>query len=77
MLFAMSAVMLSACSDDSNPNPLAESNGTLNISTTELSFGVDGGDAVFTVNGGTAFVRSEADWISVSRVSGDKKSSSF
>ncbi|MGN0282271.1 MAG: cellulase family glycosylhydrolase [Prevotella sp.] len=77
MLFAMSAVMLSACSDDSNPNPLAESNGTLNISTTELMFGVEGGEATFTVQGGTAFVRSEADWLTVARISGDKKSSSF
>ena len=77
MLFAMSAVMLSACSDDSNPNPLADSKGILNITPAELAFGVDGGDAVFTVDGGTAFVRSEADWISVARISGDKKSSSF
>lgn len=77
MLFAMGAMMLSACSDDSNPNPLADSKGTLDITPTELAFGVDGGDAVFTVNGGTAFVRSEADWLTVSRVSGDKKSSSF
>ena len=38
---------------------------------------MEGGDAVFTVQGGTAFVRSEADWISVARISGDKKSSSF
>ena len=77
MLFAMSAVMLSACSDNSNPNPLAESVGTLNITPTELMFGVDGGDAVFTVEGGTAFTRSEADWLTVTRVSGNKKSSSF
>ena len=77
MLFAMSAVMLSACSDNSNPNPLAESVGTLNITPTELMFGVDGGDAVFTVEGGTAFTRSEADWLTVTRVSGNNKSSSF
>lgn len=76
-LFAAVTMVLSACSDDSNPNQLAESVGTLNSSTTSMSFGVSGGESSFTVTGGTAFVRSEADWLSVSRVSGDSKSSTF
>lgn len=77
MLFAVCSFVLSACTDDDNPNPLADSKGTLNISTSELLFGVDGGDATFTVQGGTAFVRSEAAWLSVTRLSGDKNASSF
>jgi len=76
-LFAAVTMVLSACSDDSNPNQLAESVGTLNISTATMSFGVSGGEASFTVTGGTAFVRSESDWLSVERASGDAKSSSF
>lgn len=68
---------LSSCSDDDDPNPLAGSNGKLDISTTEMSFTVDGGTASFTVSGGTAFVRSEADWLTVERTSGNNKLSEF
>ena len=56
--FAIMTFALSSCSDDDDPNPLAGSNGTLDISTTGMSFTVDGGTASFTVVGGTAFVRS-------------------
>lgn len=71
------ALTFCSCSDDDCPNPLADSIGTLDISDTELSFGVDGGTASFTVKGGTAFVRSEANWLTVERVSGSKDASSF
>ena len=71
------AVLFTACSDDDNPNPLAGSNGVIDISTTEMSFDIKGGEKTFTVNGGTAYVRSEADWLTVARVSGDSKSSVF
>ncbi len=74
---ALFSLVLSSCDDDDCPNPLADSNGTLNISTTELTFAVDGGTASFTVNGGTAFVRSEAEWLIVERVSGDNRVSTF
>jgi len=76
-LFAVASMMLSACSDDKDPNPLAESVGTIDVSPTELSFDIEGGDATFTVTGGTAFARAEADWLSVARLSGDSKSSTF
>lgn len=74
---ALFSLVLSSCDDDDCPNPLADSNGTLNISATELTFTVDGGTASFTVNGGTAFVRSEAEWLTVERVSGDNHASTF
>lgn len=77
LILALSSLVLCSCSDDDNPNPLAGSNGVLDVSPAELSFGVDGGTASFTVNGGTAFVRSEADWLTVARVSGDSKKSEF
>lgn len=80
ILIAASAILsfaLSACSDDDNPNPLADSKGTLDVSATELTFGVEGGTASFTVNGGTAFVRSEADWLTVERISADNTYSTF
>lgn len=76
-LFATFSLVLSACSDDDDPNPLAESNGTLNISATEMNFSAAGGESTFTVTGGTAFVRSETDWLTVERESGDSKSSTF
>lgn len=75
--FAIMTFALSSCSDDDDPNPLAGSNGTLDISTTGMSFTVDGGTASFTVVGGTAFVRSESDWLTVERTSGNNKSSEF
>jgi len=75
--FAILSLAFCSCSDDDNPNPLADSNGTLDISATELSFGIDGGTASFTVNGGTAFVRSEADWLTVKRISGNSETSTF
>lgn len=74
---ALFSLVLSSCDDDDCPNPLADSDGTLNISTTELTFAVDGGTASFTVNGGTAFVRSEAEWLTVERISGDNHASTF
>lgn len=74
---ALFSLVLSSCDDDDCPNPLADSNGTLNISTTELTFTVDGGTASFSVNGGTAFVRSESEWLTVERVSGDNHASTF
>lgn len=77
VLFATFSMVLSACSDDDNPNPLADSKGTLNISATEMAFASDGGTSSFTVTGGTAFVCSEADWLTVERESGDTKSSTF
>lgn len=76
-LFAMFSMVLSACSDDDNPNPLADSKGTLSISAAEMEFTAAGGESSFTVTGGTAFVRSEADWLTVERESGDTKSSTF
>lgn len=72
----LALVALASCSND-DPNPLAPSTGVPDISVSELVFDKDGGNANFTVNGGTAFVRSEAEWLSVSRVSGDKHASSF
>jgi len=75
--FAIMTFALSSCSDDDDPNHLAGSNGTLDISTTGMSFTVDGGTASFTVVGGTAFVRSESDWLTVERTSGNNKSSEF
>lgn len=77
MLFATFSVVLSACSDNDDPNPLAGSTGTLDISATEMSFSATGGTSSFTVNGGTAFVRSEAEWLTVERTNGDSKSSTF
>lgn len=77
LVFAMMTLVLFACSDNDENNPNANNTGKLNISTTELTFGVDGGEATFSVDGGTAYVRSESNWISVSRVSGDSKSSTF
>lgn len=77
LFLTLSSLVLCSCSDDDNPNPLAGSNGVLDVSPAELSFGVDGGTASFTVNGGTAFVRSETDWLTVARVSGDSKKSEF
>lgn len=76
-VLAVFSVALTSCSDDDCPNPLADSTGTLNISTTEMMFTADGGTASFSVSGGTAFVRSEADWLTVERASGDSKASSF
>lgn len=76
-LLAAFSLVLSACSDNDDPNPLVESNGTLSISTTEMTFPASGGESSFTVNGGTAFVSSEASWLTVERESGDSKSSTF
>lgn len=72
----LAIITLASCSND-EPNPLAPSTGNPDISVSEFVFDKDGGTANFTVNGGTAFVRSEAEWLSVSRVSGDKHESSF
>lgn len=77
LILTLSSLVLCSCSDDDNPNPLSPSNGVLDISTTEMSFDIKGGEKTFTVNGGTAYVRSEADWLTVARVSGDSKSSVF
>lgn len=73
----MLTLVLSSCSDDDCPNPLAGSTGTLDISATEMTFIADGGTASFTVNGGTAFVRSEAEWLTVERQSAGNKASTF
>lgn len=73
---AFVAAFLSACTKD-EPNPLADSIGDLPVSATELLFPVEGGTQTFTVEGGTAFVRSNDAWINVTRQSGNSKQSVF
>lgn len=75
-LMAFVAAFLSACTKD-DPNPLADSIGDLPVSVTEMLFPVEGGTSEFTVQGGTAFVRSSEGWVTVTRKSGNNKQSTF
>ena len=70
------AVTMTACTKD-DPNPLADSTGDLPVSVTEMLFPVEGGTSEFTVQGGTAFVRSSEGWVTVTRKSGNNKQSTF
>jgi len=73
MLFATFSMVLSACSDDKDPNPLADSKGDVNISVSELTFDYKNdtpADTItFTVQGGVAYVNANADWLTVERTS--------
>ena len=72
----MVMAVINACTKD-DPNPLAESTGDLSVSVTDLLFPIEGGTSEFTVQGGTAFVRSSEEWVTVTRKSGDNKQSTF
>jgi len=69
-------MVMNACTKD-DPNPLAASTGELPVSVTEMLFPVEGGTSEFTVQGGTAFVRSSEGWVTVTRKSGNNKQSTF
>lgn len=68
------AMVFIACSDDDNAAPAP---GSLDITTQALSFDTEGGTSQFTVKGGMAFARSNADWITVSREEANKNYSVF
>lgn len=70
------AVTMTACTKD-EPNPLAESTGDLIVTPASITFPIEGSTQTFTVTGGTAFVRSNADWATVKRLTGNNKSSTF
>ena len=68
------AMVVVACSDDEKAAPAP---GNLDITTQALTFDTEGGTSQFTVNGGMAFARSNADWLSVVRETANKNQSTF
>lgn len=77
MLMATLALALTACGGDSDDGDDTPTGSSLTISTTEMTFTAAGGTASFTVTGGTAYVKTDADWLTVVRTSGDSKRSEF
>ena len=73
-ILMIAAMAFIACSsdDDAAPTP-----GHLDMTPATFAFTAEGGTGTFTVNGGSAFARSNADWISIERTSADKNGSTF
>lgn len=77
LLFA--TLSLAACSssgDDDDPEPTPGA-GTLAVSPTALAFAAEGGTASFSIAGGEPFVRSQADWLTVTKSGGTSKAATY